>query len=64
MKWIAMLSVFLMLTSCYRNGRDAIEAHQVIAEPSNRWVHWGQEDPINVTEDKKITSLKPCQQNI
>ena len=60
MKWIAMLCTLFMLTSCYRNGRDALESHQVIAEPKTLRVHWTQDPLIDVTEER-CNSTKPCQ---
>jgi hypothetical protein len=61
MKWIAMLCLFFILTNC-RNGRDALESHQVIAEPSQHWVHWSKEEKVDVTAEKQVKSIKPCQQ--
>ncbi len=60
MKWIAILCTLFVLTSCYKNGRDAIESHQIIAEPGTRWIHWGQETPVDVTEER-VDSVKPCE---
>ncbi len=60
MKWLAMLCAIFILTCCHRNGRDAIESHQVLAEPNNRWVHWDRDPPINVTEER-VNSKAPCQ---
>lgn len=61
MKYLLVLAALLSLNSCYKNGRDAQEPHQIIAEPKNRWVHWQQEAPVDVSEDRE-TSVKPCQQ--
>ncbi len=52
MKWMVVLCTLLTLTGCYRNGRDALETHQVIAEPTKRWIHWQDEEPIDVTKDR------------
>ena len=62
MNRIAVLCLLLMLASCYRNGRDALESHQIIAEPNTRWVHWEQEAPVDVTQDRLTKPIKPCQQ--
>jgi hypothetical protein len=62
MNRITMLCMFLMLSSCYHNGRDAQEAHQIIAEPSTHWVHWEQEPPVDVTKERETKPIKPCQQ--
>ncbi len=59
MKWIVMLCSFLTLTSCF-NGRDALETHQIIAEPKTMKVGWEHEAPIDVTEEH-CTTGKPCQ---
>ncbi len=59
---MAVLCMLLIVTSCYRNGRDALESHQIIAEPSTRWVHWQQEEPVDVTKGRIIKHIKPCQQ--
>lgn len=61
MKRIMILVMLFALNGCYKNGRDATEAHQIIAEPKTRWIHWQQEEPIDVTEER-VVSAKPCQQ--
>ncbi len=60
MKWLAMLTTLLVLSNCHYNGRDAIESHQIIAEPKTFKVHWTQDPIIDVTEDKTKV-YKPCQ---
>lgn len=59
MKWIAVLSSAFILTACTGSNTDAIERHQIIASPENRWVHWGEEPPLDVTE-AKVTSNHDC----
>ena len=59
MKWIIMLLSGLALAGCFNDNRDALESHQIIAAPKNRWVHWGQENPVDVSEGEVI-SHKPC----
>lgn len=59
MKWMTVLYTCFMLTSC-QNGRDALESHQIIAEPQKLKVHWSQDPLIDVTEDR-VKSVKPCQ---
>ena len=59
MKWIAVLSSSVILTACTSNNTDAIERHQIIASPENRWVHWGTEAPLDVTE-AHATSKHHC----
>ncbi|MDX2346831.1 MAG: hypothetical protein QNK11_08175 [Legionella sp.] len=62
MKWIAVLCMFFMLTSCFRNGRDALESHQIITEPCKRYIHWSEEEPVDVTAEKQVKHIKSCQQ--
>jgi hypothetical protein len=60
MKWLLVLCALATLTSCNKNGRDALETHQIIAEPKTRWIHWQQEEPVDVTEER-VKSIRPCQ---
>ena len=60
MKWIMVLCALATLTSCNKNGRDALETHQIIAEPKTHWVHWQQEVPVDVTEEH-VKLKKPRQ---
>lgn len=62
MKRTMLLCTLIFLQSCVPVGRetDALSTHQIIAEPRPKWVHWGQEAPIDVSEERVI-SHKPCQ---
>ena len=62
MKWMLFLLSGFALTGCFNDNRDldALASHQIIAAPANRWVHWRDETPVDVSEEKVI-SHKPCQ---
>lgn len=62
MRRVNLLWMILILSGCHHNGRDALASHQIIAEPSNRWVHWEQEEPVDVTKPRTVEPIKPCQQ--
>lgn len=60
MKRIVFLLSGLALTGCFNDSLDKLSTHQIIAAPENRWVHWGQENPVDVS-DKEDRSHKACQ---
>lgn len=60
MKRLLCIILVLCTSGCYKNGRDAQEPHQIVAEPANKWIHWQQEEPVDVTNERE-TSVKPCQ---
>lgn len=60
MKWIVFLLSGCALTGCFNDSLDEISPHQIIAAPENRWVHWGQQNPVDVS-DKDDNSYKACQ---
>ena len=63
MRWMVIFYSIYLLMSC-RNGRDAIAAHQIIAAPCKRLVHWSKEEPVDVSAEKKSIPIKPCQQGL
>jgi len=62
MKWIFFVLSGVALTGCFNDRLDELSTHQIIAAPANRWVHWGQQNPVDVSEEKVI-SHKPCKKN-
>lgn len=60
MKWIVLLLPFSFLTACTGSNTDALEPHQIVAAPINKWVHWNEEVPVDVTEDKIIKAKRIC----
>ena len=60
MKWILSLLAGAILTGCFNDSLDELSPHQIIAAPKNRWVYWGQENPVDVS-DKSDRSHKACQ---
>ena len=60
MKWMLVVFMGLVLLGCFNDSLDELSSHQIIAAPANHWVHWGQENPVDVTE-KMDNSHKACQ---
>lgn len=53
---ITVLLSLALLTACIGNNTDSLEPHQIIESPKQRWTHWNEETPIDVTEEKIITN--------
>lgn len=49
-----------LLAACTGSNTDALEPHQIVSAPKNRWVHWNEEVPVDVTEDKIIKAKRIC----
>ncbi len=64
MRW-GMIVVCFLLNGCTRSNTDHIESHQIIsAPPAKQWVHWDEDAPIDVTQDKvKTKQVCPRQRN-
>jgi len=61
-KWL--LFPFLFLTACTGSNTDPLEPHQIVNAPENRWVHWSENAPVDVTQEKAIRSKRVCPQGV
>ena len=55
MKWMPVISILystFLLSACGLNHTDVLESHEIIASPANRWIHWHDTVPLDVTEAK------------
>lgn len=50
MKGLGLSCVLFLLTACNNHATDAVSYQEVIASPPNRWIHWGETQPVDVTQ--------------
>lgn len=64
---IKRLVLFLpiyILTGCTGSNTDSLEPHQIVSAPGNRWVHWNENAPVDVTQEKTIKTKRVCPQSV
>jgi hypothetical protein len=63
-KWLVLFLPFSFLTACTGSNTDPLEPHQIVTASGNRWVHWDENAPVDVTQEKTIRPKRVCPQGV
>lgn len=52
-----LLVPVLLLSACFRINTDALQPHQIIAAPNDKWVGLEEETPLDVSDGHQVTQI-------
>ncbi len=55
MKKKILLMSCLLLSGCIGSNTDPLEPRQIIASPQNKWIHWDENPPVDVSQEEVQT---------